>query len=65
MGKFVYYGVQVRWRDGRKEMFRYETEQQARDAEHFQFVDNWEETKYAIYVGRRIDWVGIWRSIFG
>ena len=64
MGKILYHGVMVRWNDGSSEMFRYDTEEQARKAAHYQFVENWENTKSAIYVGRRIHWAGIWRFFF-
>lgn len=37
----IYHGVKVRWNDGRTEMFRYDTEEQARAAERYQFVENW------------------------
>ena len=56
MAKLVYYAVKIRWNDGSHETFRYETEQQARDAAHYQFVENWMETKYAYYAGWRINW---------
>lgn len=59
---FYYHGVKVRWNDGSREMFRYDTEDQAREAAQYQFVENWQHTKSAIYVGRRIDWRALWRS---
>ena len=40
MARFFYYGVRVRWNDGRREMFRYDTEDEARAAERYQFVEN-------------------------
>ena len=64
MGRIFYHGVKVRWNDGRSEMFRYDTEEQAREAERYQFVENWTNTKTAIYVGRRIHWAGLWRTLF-
>ena len=65
MEPLFYHGVKVRWKDGSTEMFRYDTEEQARKAEHYQFVENWQNTKWAIYVGRRLNWGGLWRRIFG
>ena len=65
MGQFIYHGVKVRWNDGRAEMFRYDTEEQAREAERYQYVENWLNTKSAVYVGRRIHWGGLWRYFFG
>lgn len=64
MSRIIYHGVKVRWNDGRSEMFRYDTEEQARAAAHYQFVENWRETKWAFYVGRRIHWPGLWRAVF-
>ena len=64
MERIFYYGVEVRWNDGRTEMFRYETEEQARAAERYQFVDNWKNTKWVLYAGRRVNWRGLWRSVF-
>ncbi|MEZ5874550.1 MAG: hypothetical protein R3D30_06870 [Hyphomicrobiales bacterium] len=61
----IYHGVKVRWNDGRTEMFRYDTEEQARAAERYQFVENWEHTKWASYVGRRINWRSLWHRIVG
>ena len=65
MSPIIYHGVKVRWNDGRSEMFRYDTEEQARAAAHYQFVENWRETKWAVYVGRRIHWAGLMRAVFG
>ena len=65
MEPLFYHGVKVRWNDGSTEMFRYETEAQALKAERYQFVENWRNTKYAIYVGRRLNWGALWRRIFG
>ena len=56
MAKLIYYAVKIRWNDGRRETFRYETQDQARDAAHYQFVDNWAENKSATYAGPRINW---------
>jgi len=39
----IYHGVKVRWNDGRTEMCRYATEDQAKAAEHYQFVENWQK----------------------
>ena len=64
MSPIIYHGVKVRWNDGHSEMFRYDTEEQARAAAHYQFVENWNETKWAVYVGRRIHWAGLWRAVF-
>jgi hypothetical protein len=64
MGRLIYYGVKVRWSDGKSEMFRYDTEEQARAAERYQFVENWPNTRSADYVGRRIHWAGLWRYLF-
>jgi len=64
MGRFVYHGVKVKWNDGRTEMFRYDTEDQARRAEEYQFVENWASTKSAEYVGVRLRWTALltfWR----
>ena len=61
----IYHGVRVRWNDGSSEMFRYDTEEEAREAARYQFVENWSKTKSAIYVGRRIHWGGLWRYFFG
>ena len=65
MEPLIYHGVKVRWNNGRTEMFRYDTEAQALEAAHYQSVENWRNTKWAIYVGRRLNWVGFWRRIFG
>lgn len=65
MNSIFYYGVKVRWNDGSSEMFRYETAEQARKAERYQFVENWKNTKSVEFVGRRIHWAGLWRSIRG
>lgn len=65
MGRILYYGVKVRWNDGRSEMFRYDTEEEAREAARYQSVENWQATKWAVYVGRRIHWAGLWRSLVG
>ena len=56
MAKLIYHAVKIRWNDGSRETFRYETEDQARAAAHYQFVENWMETKYAYYAGRRLNW---------
>ncbi len=64
MAGLFYYGVRVRWNDGSREMFRYDTEEQALEAESYQFVENWTETKSAYYVGRRINWIGLWHFLF-
>jgi hypothetical protein len=61
----IYHGVKVRWNDGRTEMFRYETEAQARAAARYQELENWKNTKWATYVGRRINWIGLWYRLFG
>jgi hypothetical protein len=61
MASIFYHGVKVRWNDGRSEMFRYDTEEQARAAARYQSVENWRNTKWATYVGRRINWSGLWR----
>jgi len=64
MNRFIYYGIKVKWNDGRTEMFRYDTEQQASDAKQYQFVDNWRNTKWVEYVGPRINWralICFWR----
>ena len=65
MGRIFYHGVRVRWNDGSAEMFRYDTEDEAREAERFQFVENWTSTKHAVYVGRRIHWAGLWQALIG
>ena len=65
MSRFFYYGVKVTWNHGGREMFRYDTEQQALEAARYQFVENWQSTKSAVYVGHRIHWAGLltfWRS---
>lgn len=64
MGRYIYYGVKVKWADGRSEVFRYDTEQQAVDAQQYQFVENWKNTKSAEYIGPRINWralIHFWR----
>lgn len=52
----IFHGVKVKWRDGRSEMFRYPTRDQAEGAARYQFVENAAETRSAYYVGPRIDW---------
>lgn len=65
MGLF-YYGVEVRWRDGTREMMKYDTEEQASAAYEYQFVENWSENKNAAYVGKRINWRFLfWGWLFG
>lgn len=63
MVQIFYYGVKVRWNDGRSEMFRYDTEEQALEAERYQYLENWKNTKDATYVGRRIHWEGLWHFL--
>lgn len=65
MSGLFYYGVKVRWNNGRTEMFRYDTEEQALQAEHYQFVENWRETKDVTYVGKRIYWRGLLAALPG
>ncbi|MGI9404277.1 MAG: hypothetical protein ACR2OF_07210 [Hyphomicrobium sp.] len=65
MPGLFYYGVKVRWNDARTEMFRYDTEEQALNAEHYQLVENWRETKSATYVGKRIYWRGLLNVLLG
>ncbi|NKB20942.1 MAG: hypothetical protein GKS01_10625 [Alphaproteobacteria bacterium] len=65
MSGIFYYGVKVRWNDGSSEMFRYDTEEDARAAAQYQLVTNWERTKSAFFVGRRVNLHGLWRSLFG
>ena len=65
MARIFYHGVKARWNDGRSEMLRYDTEEQARKAEHHQFVENWSNTRSAVYVGRRVHWAGLWRKVVG
>ena len=56
MAKLIIHVVKIRWHNGSRETFRYETERQARDAAHYQFVENWAENKSAYYGGPRINW---------
>lgn len=65
LSRIFYHGVKVRWNDGRSEMFRYDSEEKAREAERYQSVENWKNTKSAEYVGQRIHWRGLWRAVFG
>ncbi len=46
-------------------MFRYDTEEQALNAEHYQLVENWRATKSATYVGKRIYWRGLLNVLLG
>ena len=61
----IYHGVKVRWNDGSTEMFRYDTEEQALRGERYQSVENWRNTKWASYIGRRIHWPTLWRHLLG
>ena len=58
----VYYAVKVKGTDERTEVFRYDTEEEARAGADYQFVDNWRSTKSAVYLGKRVDWLWLFRS---
>lgn len=65
MGWFIYHGVKVTWNDGRTEMFRLDSREAALATREYQFIENWRSVKSATYVGRRIDWRGMWRRVVG
>ncbi len=65
MAKIFYHGVKVVGNDRRKEMFRYDTAEQAMEAARYQEIDNWRSVRSATYVGRRIHWpslLAFWNS---
>lgn len=52
MDQSMFFGVEVNWLRGGREMFRYPTEVQARKAELYLGREH-PDVKFAIYVGRR------------
>ena len=56
MARLIIHVVKIKWNDGSRQTFRYDTEEQARAAARYQFVENWSENKSAHYAGPRLNW---------
>lgn len=61
MDKLFYYGFLVKWSDGSREMFKYDTKEQAEAAYRYQDLENWRSNRYVYWVGKRLNWSYLFR----
>lgn len=59
MARLFQYGFKVKWTDGRSELFRYDSEEEALRAREYQNIENWTANKWVGEVRPYFDWRGL------